>query len=142
MLKRILPILEQFFKLHLCSTDMCLILLVVRQRTGTGLAGVFSAVGGVSVISLLALLAVFAPGVVSAVLLLSHGTLGGVEVAEVVNNNMGAEDDLRQRLQGDALPSQWVAGGGVVVAVALLTDWAPHVPPGGQGELERGINCF
>ena len=77
---------------------------------------------------------------VSAVLLLGHGALGGVEVAEVVNNYVGAEDDLRQRLQGDALPSQGVAGGGVVVAVALLADRAPHVPPGGQGELEGGIN--
>ena len=63
-------------------------------------------------------------------------------MAEVVNYNMGAEDDLRQRLQGDALPGQGVAGGGVVVAVALLADWAPHVPPDGQGELEGGINCF
>ena len=65
-----------------------------------------------------------------------------MKVAEVINNNMRAQDHVRERLQSDTLPSQGVAGGGVVVTVALLADWAPHVPPDGQGELEGGIKLF
>ena len=63
-------------------------------------------------------------------------------MAEVINNNMRAQDHVRERLQSDAFSSQGVAGGGVVVAVALLADGAPHVPPDGQGELEGGIDWF
>ena len=123
-----------------------MIILVVRKRTGTGLTGVSSstssATGGVSIVAHLALLAVLSPGVVSAVLLLGDGALGRVKMTEVIHNNMGGEDDLGQRLKLDTLPGQGVTGVGVAIAVALLTDGAPHVPPGGEvagaAELTRG----
>ena len=92
-----------------CVSSRCFILLVVRKRTGTGLTGVLSAAGGVSIIPHLALLTVFAPGVVSAVLLLGDGALGRVEVTEVVHHHMGGEEDAGIRLQLDTLPGQGVA---------------------------------
>ena len=90
-------------------------------------------------VALLTLFAVLASSVVMAVI--GDSALGWMNLTEFSNNNIGGEDDLRQRLQLDTLPSQGVAVVGVTMAVARITPAQP-VPPGGEeagaAELTRG----
>ena len=95
-------------------------------------------VGGVPEEALGTGLAVVARGVVIAVLLLTHPTLVRIEVAEVrvesrwVHNRRVESHGLWRDVESDALPCLGVTGGGMLVTLALLTDGAPLVAPGGE----------
>ena len=114
--------------------------LVVRERTGTGLAGVWTAGGCVSEVSRGALLTVKPRSVVLAVRT-SGRALAGVEVTEV---RVGGVVSVRvvsvrvflcdgeQSHHGDTLPSLRVTEAGVTIAGTFLTYRPPVISPGGE----------